>query len=141
MASTGPEPQPNPLKPDPNYDDYDFPTNAPEPQTGHPGWTTPEQDAQVFQLRSMLEQEGYKERLDTLTLLRFLRARKFNVQASKEMYVHLLMALLASFAGCLGFSLTVWVVLQVHCVREVEGGIRHKFAGDGVRVYRETAGV
>ena len=70
---------------DPKYDDYDYPTTAPEAQSGHPGHTTKEQDAQVFQLRSMLEQEGYKERLDTLTLLRFLRARKFNVEASKLM--------------------------------------------------------
>jgi hypothetical protein len=33
----------------------------------------------------MLEQEGYTERLDTLSLLRFLRARKFNVELSKQM--------------------------------------------------------
>lgn len=70
---------------DPKYDDYDFPTTAPESQSGHPGHTTKEQDAQVHQLRAMLEQEGYKDRLDTLTLLRFLRARKFNVEHSKQM--------------------------------------------------------
>ncbi|KAL2014047.1 hypothetical protein VTN00DRAFT_1572 [Thermoascus crustaceus] len=72
---------------DPKYDDYDFPTTAPESQPGHPGHTTPEQDAAVAQLRSQLEQAGYKERLDTLTLLRFLRARKFNVEAAKTMFV------------------------------------------------------
>ncbi|KAF2459687.1 CRAL-TRIO domain-containing protein [Lineolata rhizophorae] len=71
---------------DPKYDDYDFPTVSATDMSGHPGHTTPEQDAQVFQLRTMLEQEGYKERLDTLTLLRFLRARKFNVLQSKQMY-------------------------------------------------------
>jgi CRAL/TRIO, N-terminal domain len=70
---------------DPKYDDYDFPTTAPEKQSGHAGHTTQEQDAQVYQLRQMLEQAGYKERLDTLTLLRFLRARKFNVELSKQM--------------------------------------------------------
>jgi hypothetical protein len=70
---------------DPKYDDYDFPTTAPETQSGHPGHTTKEQDAQVHQLRQMLEQEGFKERLDTLTMLRFLRARKFNVELSKQM--------------------------------------------------------
>ena len=70
---------------DPKYDDYDFPTTAPETQSGHPGHTTKEQDAQVHQLRLMLEQEGYTDRLDTLTLLRFLRARKFNVELSKQM--------------------------------------------------------
>lgn len=55
---------------DPKYDDYDYPTIAPTPQNGHPGHTTPEQDAQVFQLRSMLEQAGYTKNLDTLTMVR-----------------------------------------------------------------------
>ncbi|KAJ5808545.1 sec14 cytosolic factor [Penicillium riverlandense] len=72
---------------DPKYDDYDFPTTAPEPQPGHPGHTTPEQDEKVKQLRSELEELGYTQRLDTLTLLRFLRARKFDVEASKSMFV------------------------------------------------------
>ncbi|RAK99830.1 SEC14 family lipid-binding protein [Aspergillus ibericus CBS 121593] len=73
--------------PQSKYDDYDFPTTAPEAQPGHPGHTTPEQDAKVQQLRSELEQLGYTERLDTLTLLRFLRARKFDVAAAKTMFV------------------------------------------------------
>ena len=72
---------------DPKYDDYDFPTTAPETQSGHPGHTTKEQDAQVRQLRMLLEQAGCKDRLDTLSLLRFLRARKFNVELAKQMYV------------------------------------------------------
>lgn len=76
-----------PLPIDPKYDHYDFPTTAPDPQSGHPGHTTPEQDALVALLRGQLEQLGYKDRLDTLTLLRFLRARKFNVEASKTMCV------------------------------------------------------
>lgn len=54
---------------DPKYDNYDFPTTAPTPQNGHPGHTTPEQDAQIFQLRSLLEAEGYTKNLDTLTLV------------------------------------------------------------------------
>lgn len=54
---------------DPKYDDYDYPTTSPNAQSGHPGHTTPQQNAQVFQLRSSLEQEGYKERLDTLTMV------------------------------------------------------------------------
>lgn len=70
---------------DPKHDHYDFPTTAPESKSGHPGHTTKEQDAAVHQLRMMLEQAGYKERLDTLTMLRFLRARKFNVEHSKQM--------------------------------------------------------
>jgi len=70
---------------DPKYDHYDFPTTAPTSQSGHPGHTTKEQDAAVHQLRMSLEQQGYKERLDTLTMLRFLRARKFNVQMAQTM--------------------------------------------------------
>lgn len=71
---------------DPKYDSHlDFPTVAPVAQSGHPGHTTPEQDAAVVELRSSLEADGYKERLDTLTLLRFLRARKFQVPLSKQM--------------------------------------------------------
>lgn len=57
------------LKTDSKYDDYDFPTTSPNAQSGHPGHTTPEQDAQVFQLRTQLEQAGYSERLDTLSMV------------------------------------------------------------------------
>ncbi|KAJ5943927.1 hypothetical protein N7516_004095 [Penicillium verrucosum] len=74
------------LPTDPKYDQYDFPTTAPEAQPGHPGHTSPEQDAKVHQLRADLEKLGYTERLDTLTLLRFLRARKFDVEAAKTMF-------------------------------------------------------
>ncbi|EZF30821.1 hypothetical protein H109_07885 [Trichophyton interdigitale MR816] len=87
MASKQATPQPKDLPVDEKYDHYDFPTSAPTPQSGHPGYTTPEQDAQVFQLRKQLEDAGCKDRLDTLTLLRFLRARKFNVEASKTMFL------------------------------------------------------
>ncbi|KAI9708490.1 MAG: cytosolic factor, phosphatidylinositol/phosphatidylcholine transfer protein [Bogoriella megaspora] len=82
MAGDNPE-----MKLDPKYDHYDFPTTSPNKQSGHPGHTTDEQDAKVFQLRTMLEQQGYKDGLDTLTLLRFLRARKFDVEASKKMFI------------------------------------------------------
>ncbi len=57
------------LKTDPKYDDYEYPTTSPNVQSGHPGHTTPEQDAQVFQLRTQLEQSGYTERLDTLCMV------------------------------------------------------------------------
>ena len=58
------------MKLDPKYDtDIDYPSSSPEVKSGHPGHTTPEQDAQVFQLRMQLEQAGYKERLDTLTMV------------------------------------------------------------------------
>jgi hypothetical protein len=58
-----------PLELDPKYDDYDFPLIAAVPQTGHAGHLTQAQQAQVFQLRMMLEGQGYKDRLDTLTLV------------------------------------------------------------------------
>ncbi|MCJ1461912.1 cytosolic factor, phosphatidylinositol/phosphatidylcholine transfer protein [Pseudocyphellaria aurata] len=54
---TGPQ-----MKSDSKYDDFDYPTTTPEVKAGHPGHTTPEQDAQVFQLRTHLEQAGYTER-------------------------------------------------------------------------------
>ncbi|KAK5135151.1 hypothetical protein LTR08_005537 [Meristemomyces frigidus] len=78
---------PNPtMELDPKYDNYDFPTTSPGGASGHPGHTTKEQDAAVHQLRMTLEQEGFKDRLDTLTMLRFLRARKFDVQLAKKMF-------------------------------------------------------
>ena len=55
---------------DPKYDHYDYPTVSSNKQSGHPGHTTPQQDAQVFQLRTKLESDGYTERLDTITLVR-----------------------------------------------------------------------
>lgn len=72
---------------DPKYDDYDYPTITPEVIPGFPGHLTAAQQAQVHQLRLMLESEGYTQRLDTITLLRFLRARKFDVNLSKKMFV------------------------------------------------------
>lgn len=57
------------LKTDPKYDDYDYPTMSPGAGSGHPGHTTPEQDAQLVVLRSQLEQAGYTERLDTLSMV------------------------------------------------------------------------
>jgi hypothetical protein len=54
---------------DPKYDSFDFPATNPESGTGHPGHTTPEQDEKVVQLRKELEEEGFTERLDTLTMV------------------------------------------------------------------------
>lgn len=62
---TGPQ-----LESDSKYDNFDYPTTSPEVKSGHPGHTTPEQDAQVFQLRTLLEQANYTERLDTLCMVR-----------------------------------------------------------------------
>ncbi|KAI0424336.1 CRAL-TRIO domain-containing protein [Xylaria sp. FL1042] len=75
------------LELDPKYDDYDFPTTVSESRAGHPGFLTPMHEAQIHQLRMMLESEGFTGKLDTLTLLRFLRARKFDVPAAKKMLV------------------------------------------------------
>lgn len=72
---------------DPKYDNYDYPIVSPTATPGHPGHLTPEQQAQVHQFRLMLESEGFTKRLDTLTLLRFLRARKFDVNLAKTMFV------------------------------------------------------
>ncbi|CAK7201885.1 cytosolic factor, phosphatidylinositol/phosphatidylcholine transfer protein [Sporothrix eucalyptigena] len=72
---------------DPKYDNYDFPIVSPNDQSGHPGHLTAEQQAQVHQLRLMLEAQSYTKRLDTLTLLRFLRARKFDVNLAMKMFV------------------------------------------------------
>jgi len=72
---------------DPKYDHYTYPTTSPDNRPGHPGHTTKEQDATVHQFRMLLEQAGYTQRLDTLTLLRFLRARKFVVEDAKKMFV------------------------------------------------------
>ncbi|CAK7208776.1 cytosolic factor, phosphatidylinositol/phosphatidylcholine transfer protein [Sporothrix curviconia] len=72
---------------DPKYDNYDFPIVSPNDQSGHPGHLTAEQQAQVHQLRLMLEAQGCTKRLDTLTLLRFLRARKFDVNLAMKMFV------------------------------------------------------
>jgi len=54
---------------DATYDHYDYPVIASAPQSGHAGYTSAMQEAQVSQLRMMLEQEGYKDNLDTLTLV------------------------------------------------------------------------
>ncbi|KAF8250472.1 hypothetical protein K440DRAFT_580630 [Wilcoxina mikolae CBS 423.85] len=71
---------------DPKYDNFTYPTINPESGSGHPGHTTGEQDEKVVQLRKELEEANYTERLDTLTLLRFLRARKFDVALAKQMF-------------------------------------------------------
>lgn len=68
---------------DPKYDDYDFPTTAPEQREGHPGHLTAAQQAQVHQLRLMLESEGFTQRLDTLTLVWFPSPATENATAIK----------------------------------------------------------
>lgn len=62
-------------------------TSAPGDQTGYPGNCTDEQKQALEELREQLTKMGFEKRLDDATLLRFLRARKFVVGKSLEMYV------------------------------------------------------
>lgn len=55
-------------------------------QTGFPGYLTESEKSALDQLRILLEAKGYTERLDVSTLLRFLRARKFDVMKALEMF-------------------------------------------------------
>ncbi|OLL22335.1 Sec14 cytosolic factor [Neolecta irregularis DAH-3] len=71
-----------------SYDISTYPQTNPEAAPGHPGNTTPEQEDKVEQLRSELIEAGYTERLDHACLLRFLRARKFDVVKAKEMFIN-----------------------------------------------------
>lgn len=65
---------------DPKYDNYTYPITNPATGSGHPGHTTPEQDALVSKMREELEKEGHTERLDTINLVRpFLRVPPKNV--------------------------------------------------------------
>ncbi|PHH84367.1 hypothetical protein CDD83_2059 [Cordyceps sp. RAO-2017] len=119
------------------YDNYDFPHTAAEPQTGHAGHLTEQQIAQVHQLRMMLESEGYTERLDTLTLLRFLRARKFDVNLAKNMFV-----------DCekwrkdtkLDETVPVWDYPEKPKVAQYYKQFYHKTDNDGRPIYIETLG-
>ncbi|PRT54859.1 SEC14 cytosolic factor [Wickerhamiella sorbophila] len=64
-----------------------YPQIAPESAgTGHPGHLTPEQEKALNHLRDLLTAHGHTERMDDATLLRFLRARKFDVGKAMEMY-------------------------------------------------------
>ncbi|CEP60909.1 SEC14 family lipid-binding protein LALA0_S02e02454g [Lachancea lanzarotensis] len=61
-------------------------TCAPTAVQGTPGNLSEVQQKSLGEFREQLKKGGYSERLDDSTLLRFLRARKFDVAASKLMY-------------------------------------------------------
>ncbi|KAJ1308432.1 hypothetical protein OPQ81_004137 [Rhizoctonia solani] len=66
------------------------PAAAPKgPLAGHFGHLTPEQEQTLSQLKTELQAEGWfvPERHDDRTLLRFLRARKFDPANSKKMII------------------------------------------------------
>lgn len=59
---------------------------APGGPTGYPGFLTSEQTDALTELKKQLTEAGYEKRLDEATLLRFLRARKFDVALAKKMF-------------------------------------------------------
>ncbi|CCE87015.1 Piso0_005547 [Millerozyma farinosa CBS 7064] len=65
-----------------------YPQNSePSDQTGYTSNITDTQKKALETLREELKAAGYEERLDDASLLRFLRARKFDVAKAKEMFV------------------------------------------------------
>lgn len=69
--------------------DPNLPQMVPPPiagQTGFPGYLTEQEKAALEQLRILVEAKGYTDRTDASTLLRFLRARKFDIMKALEMY-------------------------------------------------------
>jgi len=66
------------------YDDYDFPLNSEE--SGCYGNLSTDQETALVELRSHLIKANYTQRLDTLSLLRFLRKKDFNVEQAQELF-------------------------------------------------------
>jgi hypothetical protein len=56
------------------------------PTAGRAGHLTPDQEAALVQFKSELEAESITGTYDENLFLRFLRARKFDVEASKKMF-------------------------------------------------------
>ncbi|KAI5964075.1 SEC14 [Candida pseudojiufengensis] len=61
--------------------------SAPTELTGYTSNLTPEQKEITIELRKELVALGYKDRLDDASLLRFLRARKFDLILAKQMFI------------------------------------------------------
>lgn len=60
---------------------------APSTQTGYTSNLTDDQKKTLQQLHDELSAAGYEERLDEASLLRFLRARKFDIVKTKQMFI------------------------------------------------------
>ncbi|KAI3404887.1 SEC14 [Candida oxycetoniae] len=60
---------------------------APTDQTGFTSNLTEQQIQDIIQLRKELVELGYTHRIDDANLLRFLRARKFDLALAKEMFI------------------------------------------------------
>lgn len=106
--SAAASPATRPLQLNPEFDHYSYPAAVSiDAHSGHPGHTTDQQDAIVVVFRGRLlsaepgfkeelrasnfqgdvDSVGYRKRLDTLTLLRFLRATKWIVDDAVKKYV------------------------------------------------------
>ncbi|EHK43881.1 uncharacterized protein TrAtP1_008319 [Trichoderma atroviride] len=119
------------------YDNYDYPIEGPEPLEGHNGNLKPEHQAKVHQLRMMLEAEGVTERLDSLTLLRFLRARKFDVELAKQMFLD---TEKWRAETKLDEILPTWDYPEKPEISKYYKQFYHKIDNDGRPVYIETLG-
>ena len=61
---------------------------APTDMTGYTSNLTEDQKKTLQEFRNLLKDQGYEKRLDDATLLRFLRARKFDLEQAKIMFVN-----------------------------------------------------
>lgn len=63
-----------------------YPQICPSAGPGHSGNLTADMESNLKELRAQLSKAGYVDRVDDASLLRFLRARKFDVAAARKMF-------------------------------------------------------